>query len=224
MKYKAKTEIIETLSIFSKLNKNEVFELSEIAIEQTLRPGEILFLEGDLPQYFYILVDGKIKAFVISSLGKEFILGFLGPGEIVGPVSIFRNKPSTGSMQALTPTKVLGFKKDEFISFIINHQKVSFELIKMLSGRVSEFSRRLGDIAGERVKQRVARILLMLSSRLGPVLPFTRQELGEMVGTTTETAIRVMCHLIFQGIISARRGKITITDENKLRRFIKEGI
>jgi CRP/FNR family transcriptional regulator len=224
MKYKAKTEIIETLSIFSKLNKNEVFELSEIAIEQTLRPGEILFLEGDLPQYFYILVDGKIKAFVISSLGKEFILGFLGPGEIVGPVSIFRNKPSTGSMQALTRTKVLGFKKDEFISFIINHQKVSFELIKMLSGRVSEFSRRLGDIAGERVKQRVARILLMLSSRLGPVLPFTRQELGEMVGTTTETAIRVMCHLRSQGIISARRGKITITDENKLRRFIKEGI
>jgi CRP-like cAMP-binding protein len=217
-----KTDILRKASVFASLNKGELSKLSETATEQVLRPGEILYLDGDMPKYFYVLEEGRIKAFVISSLGKEFILGFLGPGEILGPMSILRDRPSTGSMQAVIHTKVLGFDKDEFISFILDHPQVSFEIIKILAARFDEFSRRLRDLAVEKVEQRIARILLMLSSRLGPTLPFTRQELGEMVGATTETTIRIMCQMKLRGITDSKRGKITILTSAKLRRFIEE--
>jgi CRP-like cAMP-binding protein len=62
----------------------------------------------------------------------------------------------------------------------------------------------------------------MLSAKLGSTLPFTRQEIAGMAGTTTETAIRVMGHLKERGIISSVRGKVTILDEEKLR-LLSEG-
>jgi CRP-like cAMP-binding protein len=62
----------------------------------------------------------------------------------------------------------------------------------------------------------------MLSSRLGLTLPFTRQEIADMVGTTTETAIRVMGHLRERGIIRSTRGRVVILDEVKLR-LLSEG-
>jgi CRP-like cAMP-binding protein len=62
----------------------------------------------------------------------------------------------------------------------------------------------------------------MLSSKLGPTLPFTRQEIAGMAGTTTETAIRFMSRLKDGGIIRSVRGKTVILDETKLR-LLSEG-
>ena len=76
---------------------------------------------------------------------------------------------------------------------------------------------RLRDLAGERVEQRLARLLLMLSARLGTTLPFTRQEISDMAGTTTETTIRVLSQWKDRKIISSIRGQITIADETKLK-------
>jgi CRP-like cAMP-binding protein len=217
------TKDIRELHIFSKMNEKEITELCDIAIERTLIPDEYLFLEDDSPQYFYILKEGRIKSFLSSSLGKEFIVGFLGPGEILGPVSIFFDRSSTiGSMQAVSLSKVLGFRKKEFVSFILTHPQVSFEITRILAARMSEFCHRARDLAGEKVEQRIEGILLMLYSRLGNILPFTRQEVGEMVGATTETTIRVMCQLKEKGVIESIRGKIIIKDPAKLRSLISE--
>ena len=219
------TEDVRKLHLFSKLNAKEIAELSDIAIERTLVPDEYLFIEDDSPEYFYILKEGRMKSFLSSSVGKEFIFGFLGPGEILGPVSIFFDRSSTiGSMQAVSFSKVLGFKKNEFVSFLMTHPQVSFKVIRILAARMSEFCHRARDLAGEKVEQRIVGILLMFYSRLGDILPFTRQEIGEMVGATTETTIRIMCQLKEKGIIESIRGKIIIKDPAKLKSFIKEEI
>ena len=68
----------------------------------------------------------------------------------------------------------------------------------------------------------MAGIMLMLASKLGPGLPFTRQEIADMVGTTTETAIRVMSHLKDRGIIRSVRGKVIILAKENLR-VLSEG-
>ncbi len=74
----------------------------------------------------------------------------------------------------------------------------------------------------EAVEQRLAKTLLMLSSRLGHTLPFTRQDIADMTGTTIETAIRTMSQLRERGIIRSVRGKVVILDEVKLR-LLSEG-
>jgi CRP-like cAMP-binding protein len=91
-----------------------------------------------------------------------------------------------------------------------------------LGGRLRDAQTRLLDLAGEKVEQRLASALLRLSSKLGPTLPFTRQEIADMTGTTTETTIRVMSRLKERGIIRSTRGKVIILDKEKLR-LLSEG-
>ena len=106
--------------------------------------------------------------------------------------------------------------------FVLQRCTISLRIINILVGRLRDAQSRLRDLAGERVEQRLASVLLMLSSKLSLTLPFTRQNIADMVGTTTETAIRVMSQLKDRGIIRSTRGKITILDEKKLR-LLSEG-
>jgi CRP/FNR family transcriptional regulator len=99
---------------------------------------------------------------------------------------------------------------------------VALRIINILGGRLRDAQGRLKDLAGERVEQRLARILLMLASRMGNTLPFTRQELADMAGMTTETAIRLTSRLRERGIIRSFRGQLIILDEVKLR-LLAEG-
>ena len=218
----ARAEILKRSLIFSGLSEGELAELCKIAVERGFNTGEFVFWDGDDPNWFYIIAYGKIKVLKHSLSGKEFIIAFFGPGEMFGEVAVFENKPYPASAQAVTDTKVLGIKREEFLSFLAHRPDVALRIIYILGGRLRDAQGRLRDIAGERVEQRLARILLMLSSKLGPNLPFTRQEIADMAGTTTETAIRVMSRLKDGGIIRSVRGKTIILDETKLR-LLSEG-
>ncbi|MBI5603370.1 MAG: Crp/Fnr family transcriptional regulator [Deltaproteobacteria bacterium] len=224
MQFSEKVQILKKSPIFSILNESEQLELSKIAFERALKSGEFLFQEEERCEYFYVLVEGKIRASLYSSLGKDLtLITYLRPGEILGPTSIFRDRPPSGSMQAVVPTQVLGFNKNEFVSFILGHPLIMLEMLKVLAARVSELNRRLRDVAGERVEQRLFRVMLTLSRRLGPTFTITRQELADMVGATTETIIRILSSLQKEKIIASVRGKVTILDEARLR-VLSEGL
>lgn len=218
----SKAEILKQSLLFSSLNEDELAELSKLAIERNFKLDEFVFWEGDASNYFYIVVEGRIKIAKYSSSGKEFIIAFFGPGEMFGEVAVFEDKPYPASAQAVADTKVLVIKKDDFLSFLATRPQVALEIINVLGGRLRDAQSRLKDLAGERVEQRIAMTLLMLSAKLGPTLPFTRQEIANMAGTTTETAIRVTSQLKERGIIRSVRGKIIILDETKLR-LLSEG-
>src|SRR4030043_156006 len=217
-----KIHVVKQSFIFSRLNDEELVELAALASERSLSPGEFVFWEGDAPDWFYIVAEGQVKALKHSSSGKEFIITFFGPGEIFGEVAVFENKPYPVSAQAAGQTRVLGIKREDFLSFLASHPEVALRIINVLGGRLREAQSRLRDFAGERVEQRLARTLLMLSSKLGTTLPFTRQEIADMAGTTTETAIRFMSRLKDGGIIRSARGKTIILDVSKLR-LLSEG-
>ena len=218
----SRAEILKQSLIFSSLNEDELAELSKLAIERNFKPDEFVFWEGDAPDYFYIVVEGRVKIVKYSSSGKEFIIAFFSPGEMFGEVAVFEGKPYPASAQAVADTKVLAIKKEDFLSFLATRPQVALGIINVLGGRLRDAQSRLKDLAGERVEQRIAMTLLMLSSKLGPTLPFTRQEIANMAGTTTETAIRVTSQLKERGIIRSVRGKIIILDETKLR-LLSEG-
>jgi CRP/FNR family transcriptional regulator len=117
---------------------------------------------------------------------------------------------------------VLRIRREDFLSFVAQRPQVVLRIISVLGERLRDAQGRLKDLAGERVEQRLARTLLMLSAKLGATLPFTRQEIADMAGTTTETAIRFISRLKDGGIIRSARGSITILDKTKLR-LLSEG-
>jgi len=217
-----KIQVLGQSFIFSTLNNDELAELASLTIERSFVPDEFIFWDGDAPDWFYIVAEGKVKVLKYSSSGKEFIIAFFGSGEMFGEVAVFENKPYPASAQAATKTRVLGIKREDFLSFLAHRPEMALRIINVLGGRLRDAQSRLRDLAAERVEQRLARTLLMLSSKLGPTLPFTRQEIADMAGTTTETASRVMSRLKDGGIIRSVRGRTIIVDETKLR-LLSEG-
>ncbi len=214
-----KIKIIKQSPIFTSLNDAELAALTKITVEQHYAPGEIIFFEGDAPEWFYIVAQGRVKAFKQSSSGKEFTIAFFGPGEIFGEVAVFENKPypASASAQSVGDTVVLGIKREELLQFLAKHPQVALRIIGVLGERLRNAQSRLGDMAGAKVVSRLAGILLMLSSKMGNELPFTRQEIADMTGTTTETTIRILSRLKSGGIIHSMRGKVIIADEAKLK-------
>jgi len=212
-----KAQVLKQSLLLSGLKENELAELACLAIERKLQPGEFIFWEGDAPEGLYIVADGRVKILKHSSLGKEFIIAFFGPGEMFGEVAVFENKPYPASAQALAETRVLAINREDYLRFLTQRPEVALRVISVLSERLREAQGRLNDLSGERVEQRLAKTLLMLSSKLGPTLPFTRQEIADMTGTTVETTIRVTSHMKDNGIVHSLRNKIIILDETKLR-------
>ena len=217
-----KVPILKRSLIFSTLTDDELAELAGLATELTLAPDEFVFWEDDSPDWFYMVAEGRVKVVKYSSQGKEFIIAFFGPGEMFGEVAVFQNRPYPASAQAVTETRVLRMGRPDFLSFLTQRPEVAMRIISVLGGRLRDAQGRLRDLAGERVEQRLARTLLMLSVKLGSTLPFTRQEIADMAGTTTETAIRLMSNLKDRGIIRSTRGKTVILDETKLK-LLSEG-
>ena len=216
-----KVNILQESLIFSGLNDRELAELAGMATERSFMP-EFVFWEDDAPNWFYVVMEGKVKILKHSPLGKEFIIAFFSPGEMFGEVAVFENKPYPASAQAVVKTKVLAINSQNFLSFLAAYPAVALRIISILGGRLRDAQNRLRDLAVERVEQRLAKILLMLFSKFGDTLPFTRQEIADMSGTTTETAIRVLSRLKDGSIIRSTRGKIIILDETKLR-LLSEG-
>lgn len=222
MHWSGKHQILKQSFIFSGLDDDELGELANLAIERSFMPNEFVFWDGDTPDWFYMVAEGKVKVLKHSSSGKEFTIAFFGPGEMFGEVAVFENKPYPASAQAVAETKVLGIRRQDFLSFLAHRPEVVLRIISVLGGRLRDAQGRLRDLAGERVEQRLARTLLMLSSKLGTTLPFTREEIADMAGTTTETTIRLMGRLKDGGIVRSSRGKTIILDEAKLR-LLSEG-
>jgi len=219
---KAESQLLKRSFIFSESSEEELAELAGLAARRSFVPGEFVFWEGDAPDSFYIVIEGRVKVLKHSSLGKEFIIAFFGPGEMFGEVAVFQDRPYPASAQAAADTKVLRIRREDFLSFVAQRPQVVLRVISVLGERLRDAQGRLKDLAGERVEQRLARTLLMLSAKLGATLPFTRQEIADMAGTTTETAIRFISRLKAGEIIRSARGRITILDKTRLR-LLSEG-
>ncbi len=217
-----KVNILKSSSILYYLKDNELEELAGHAVMRSYDTGSFIFWEGDSPQYFCIVAKGRVKILKHSSSGKEFTIAFFHSYEMFGEIAVFQNMPYPATAQAVVDSDILQISKDDFLSFMGSRPQVALRIISVLGERLREAQERFKDIAGERVEQRIARILFMLSEKSGPMLLYKRQEIAEMSGTTTETAIRVMLHFKEMGVIDTVRGKITILNSVKLK-LLSEG-
>ena len=222
MQERGKSQVLRRTAIFGDLSDAEIAELETIAIERRLKTGEFAYQDGDDASRFYIIDQGKVKLIKHSSGGGEFIIAFLGPDEVFGVVAALIDKPYPCSAVAADETSVVEFDKKDFLPFLHKHPKIALGIIKVLGERLIDAQNRLRDLAGERVEQRLLKTLLRLHSNHGSELPFTRQEIADMTGTTTETVIRVFSHLKDSNIIESVRGKIIIVDDVKLRQLCNE--
>lgn len=201
------------------LAENELREIADLARPRYFAKGEYIFLESDPPDFFYIVQEGRVKLFKESFSGKNFTTMVAYIGDTLHAVVLFERKPLWLSAQAMDEVTLLCIKREKYLSFVAKYPSIYMKIISILGEQVHSAHERLIDMVGERVEQRLLNVLNVLCSKFGTELLFTSEELADLAGTTTESAIRIIGQLKKLGLISSSRGKVLVLDEAKLQQL-----
>lgn len=215
------------LPLFQCLDKTQRGTLLACSEVVGCEPGEVLFEEGDPAEVFYILKCGRVKMRRISSAGKEIVLHLSSPPQMIGckGLTMPGSRFPAGAV-AVDSVIALSFRRERFLKQVAHIPDVFFSLLVELNRRLSEIYS-LQASALEPIEKRIAILLLNQAfpdsmeyhrSHLKPVM-MTKSLIANIVGTTTETAIRILSRWKKAGLIQSERGKIIIVKLSEITRL-----
>jgi CRP-like cAMP-binding protein len=125
-------------SLLSRLPEHLLTRLFSGATAVRLKTDEVLFLAGDTGGGCYRVEAGLLKVTMISHTGRERILAFLGPGAIVGEMSIIDRSPRCANVVAVSPAVLSFINRTDFQGFAKTHPEVYETLLALLAARLRE--------------------------------------------------------------------------------------
>ena len=194
------------------------------ATQKQLRAGELLFAADDPGDGCYRLERGLLKVYVTSAHGVERIIAILGPGAIVGELSMIDGQPRSASVVAISDAVLSFVTRDGFIREAKTHPEIYEALVSILSGRLRETVKSVAATSFLTVKGRVARALLDLAKHVAEesgknrvVLKYhiNQADLAAMAGVARENVSRVMSDWKRRRLVTRSAGFYCIHDVNK---------
>jgi CRP/FNR family transcriptional regulator len=144
-------------------------------------------------------------------------------GDLLGYRALLTNERYNASAVALDDCSLCFIPRDTFFSILKNNPGLSFEIIKMLSVELRKAEQKITDLAQRPVRERMAEALLFLKETYGLEadnaainVVLSREDIANLVGTATETAIRLLSEFKHDGIVEFVGKKIKILDPDKL--------
>jgi CRP-like cAMP-binding protein len=217
--------IVRQFSSLKALTKDELLKMADCKTSYTIKKGEPIFEEGEVTNGIYCIKDGVCKLSKLSSNGKDQIVKLVKPGELLGQRSMISEEPANLSAVALEDMEVCFIPKNEIIQFFNQNNQFSMNIMRTICGDLKEADDHMVELAQKSVKERLAGTLIYLEETFGTdndgalKLQLSREELAGMIGTATESCIRLLSELKKNGWIDLIGKKIKIVDKNKLRRI-----
>ncbi|WP_333694595.1 Crp/Fnr family transcriptional regulator [Flavobacterium sp.] len=217
--------IVREFSSLKALNKEELLKMANCKTSYTIKKGEPIFEEGESVNGIYCVKDGICKLSKLSANGKDQIVKLVKPGELLGQRSMISDEPANLSAVALEDMEVCFIPKSEVLGFFNNNNQFSMNVMKTICGDLKESDDHMVSMAQKTVKERLAETLIYLEDTFGKNddgslhIQLSREELAGMIGTATESCIRLLSEFNKNGWIDLNGKKISITDKNKLKRM-----
>jgi CRP-like cAMP-binding protein len=212
----------EINSVFRFLTRDETDRLNFEKDFRHYKRGDILYQEGNRISGFFCINSGIIKVFKTGVDGKEQIIRFARRGEIIAYRSVLSNEPACTSAKVVEDCQVCFIPAELLIQFVKTNPSFAFEIVKLTCHELAEANSYITDIAQKTVRERVAEVLLNLVKDFGLDdqkylrISLTREELANIVGTATESVIRLLSEFKSDGLIELNGRKIKVLDLNGL--------
>ena len=191
---------------------------------RTFARGRALFHEGQLPDQVMLLRAGRVKVAVATAAGREVVLAFRGPGELVGEQSAIDGEPRSASIVAVEEVEALVLTHHGFVAFLTDHPPAALALLRILSRRLREADEKRIEFSTFTTIGRVAARLLELSDRYGReeegmvriALPLSQEELAGATGSSLESVGRALQTMRSLKCVETRRREIWVRDRQAL--------
>ena len=216
---------LESGSIFKYLTAEEVDTLNFEKDFRQYKRGSLLYQEGNRISGFYCINSGIIKVFKTGFDGKEQIIRFAKSGDIIAYRSVLSNELACTSAKVIEDCQVCFIPSEILISFIKTNSAYALELLKLACHELGEANSFITDIAQKTVRERLAEVLLFLVADFGLDkeqylnISLTREELANLVGTATESVIRLLSEFKTDKLVELSGRKIKITDTSGLEKI-----
>lgn len=216
---------LESGSLFKHLSSEELQILNYEKDFRQYKRGDILYQEGNRISGFFCVNSGVIKVFKTGFDGKEQIIRFAKKGDIIAYRSVLSNELACTSAKVIEDCQVCFIPSEILIQFIKTNSSYSLELLKLACHELGEANSFITDIAQKTVRERLAEILLLLANDFGLdeenflKVSLTREELANIVGTATESVIRLLSEFKSDKLVELNGRKIRILNQRGLEKI-----
>ena len=212
-----KISLLESVPIFSDLSKSDLTKISDRMTHRKFTKNQMILLEDDLGQTFFVIATGSVKITRLSDDGREVILAMLGESDFFGEMSLLDGDGRSANVVALEASEVLTLARNEFLDILEQYPKISISLLEELTNRLRKSDQQIESLSLSDVEQRIGIALIRLAEELGTIkqgsvkiknLPF-QQDIANMAGTSRETVSRTFKLLEEKGLLS-RQGRLLV--------------
>lgn len=214
-------------SLFSSLPHQEVVELDQSKTCQLFKKGEVIFHEGGIPHGVYCIKNGKVKIYKTGIEGKDQIIRFAKDGDMLGYRSLLSNEKYNGTAACLEDSVVCFIPKEEILKLVSENSCLALNIMKAACHELGEASNIITNLAQKSIKERLAEVLLILQANFGLdekgtiQVVLTREEIANIVGTATESIIRLLSEFDKDKLIELEGKKIRLINIASLQRLAK---
>ncbi len=190
---------LKDIQMFSKLSDKHLFEIRNNSIERSFTKDSIVFYEGDKGEYFYVLLEGKIKLYKTSPKGTQIEINRLEAPAIVGEYACFERMPFPATCEFIEDGKMVMIPY-KYIYKYLENPDFSLEMIKSLTSKIMVLSALVHKETIYSSEAKVAKILLE-NSEIFRKLKYN--EIASILNLTPETLSRILNKLKKEQIIKS---------------------
>lgn len=222
--------VVESCTLLNSLTASEREHLIKSTFMAYAERGETIWLSGSPSSFCAIVASGFVKMTRTTSSGQEVAMELLGPGQAFGLLAAIEGRPFPLSAIAVTHCWYLKIPTKTLMDVYNSSSPFKDQIVRTLGPRLRRAHSMMSRLSTGSAAERIAAVLFILADSYGQqlgktvrlVVPLTRQEIGEMAGTTVETTIRVMSRWQKEGLVETDHHVVTILDTAKFENVLQE--
>ncbi len=221
---------VRSLPVFRGLSQDDQRRVAALATLREYQRGDPLWHEGDPAESLTVIVRGRVKI-VRQAEGGDVILEIFGEGEPVGAIAVYNYMPYPASAICLEPVTLLTLPRRDYFELLDRHPDFARAIIRELTKLVVALTRKVEEMRGQRVEVRIAQLFLTLAERMGKEvkggieipIELSRQEVADLVGTTVESAIRVLSRWGQEKVLITGEKRFLLPSRERLAKISEGG-
>src|SRR5216683_468725 len=151
-------ELLRTVPIFAELGDADFASLAHLATRRRYPKDTVVFFENEEGDFFFMILEGRIKVTILGDDGREVILSILGPGDFFGEMALLDNEPRSATAIAVEESELLSLHRTDFQSVLADNRAITTALIRVLTARLRHANHQISTLALLDVYGRVARV------------------------------------------------------------------
>ena len=219
--------LVSSLPIFADLSPGDIDDILREARPLRLPKDAAVFEQGQEAHWFYLLLNGRVRAQRLTPAGEQVVIRFIGPGEMFGVAMAIGRDAYPATAVAIVDSLALAWPNSAWPPLLARHPHLGVHTMQTLGARLQESQTRLVEMSTQEVERRIAHTLLRLLDQGGRKtsdgvlidFPISRKDIAQMVGTTLHTVSRIMSAWEVRGVVLSGRRKIIVRDRSKLARL-----